>query len=55
MNSISQAEAYRLFSEWYEYCLDNGVEPESIVENFGEMRLITDAETIAKFENFLSQ
>jgi len=49
-----QQEALRLFSEWYEFCLKNGVEPEVIVENFGEMKLITDAEMIEKIDGFLN-
>lgn len=40
--------AAEMFSEWYEYCLDNGIEPEEIVEDFGEMMLVTDSEMIEK-------
>lgn len=51
MNPTKQDEAIRLFSEWYEFCLENGVEPESVVENFGEMKLITDVEVIKKIDS----
>jgi hypothetical protein len=43
--------AAEMFSDWYNYCLENGVEPEEVVEEFGEMLLITDSETIEKIRS----
>jgi len=54
MNSAKQDEATQMFSDWYEFCLENGIEPESIVESFGEMKLITDEEVIKKIESLLN-
>lgn len=47
-NSNKKQIAAEMFSEWYEYCLDNGIEPDEIVEDFGEIMLITDPEMIEK-------
>jgi hypothetical protein len=53
MSKNCEAIAYRLFSEWYEYCLNQGVEPESIVASFGEMLLLTNQEQIDRVQEFL--
>ena len=34
------------FEEFYEYCLENGIEPESIVADQGEMLLLTNQEDV---------
>lgn len=47
----SKATAFEMFSKWYEYCIDNGIAPEEIVSEFGEMLLITnwdDVEAVTK-------
>lgn len=41
--------AAKLFAEWYEYCLESGIMPEQIVEEFGEMRLLTTEDELEKF------
>lgn len=46
----SQSKAYEMFSDWYEFCLENGVEPEAVVAEFGEMMLITDKDLIDKIK-----
>jgi hypothetical protein len=43
--------ASEMFSEWYNFCLENGVEPEEVVEEFGDLLLVTDSETIEKIQN----
>ena len=43
--------ATEMFSDWYNYCLENGVEPEEVVEEFGEMLLVTNSETIEKIRS----
>jgi hypothetical protein len=55
MTATTQDEATRMFSEWYEYCLEKGIEPESIVENYGEMKLITDIDIIEKIDSLLNE
>jgi len=55
MKSTEQKNAFDMFSTWYEYCLENGIEPESIVSDFGEMLLITNPDTIEKVQNMLDQ
>lgn len=32
------------FSNWYEKCIENGIEPEAVVADVGEMKLITNLE-----------
>jgi len=52
MNEQNKKElAAQMFSDWYNYCLENGVEPEEIVEEFGEMLLVTNSDTITKIQN----
>ena len=46
--------AAELFSKWYEYCLEHGIEPEQVVEDFGEMLLITNSETIEEVKKLLN-
>ena len=48
-DKIENAE--RLFDDFYDYCLENGIEPEQIVKNVGEMLLLTNQEDIDRFEN----
>ena len=49
MNAHQNAE--ELFEEFYDYCLENGLEPENIVKDFGEMLLLTNKEDIEHYEN----
>lgn len=44
----SKEVAFQMFSEWYEYCLENGVIPEEVVSDFGEMILVTDPDLVQK-------
>ena len=50
---INFEEALNSFSQWYETCLDNGLEPELVVESFGEMMLITDAHKVELVKEYL--
>lgn len=45
---MNKEEAYAQFSEWYEACLENGIEPEEIVSMMGGMALVTDEEVVSK-------
>lgn len=47
---LKKEKAKELFSEWYEFCLENGVLPEEIVLEFGEMCLITNLDAIEKLK-----
>jgi len=44
-------EAFEVFSNWYEQCLENGIEPEEVVAKMGGMALITDDELVGKLED----
>lgn len=41
---MTEDQLYDMFSDWYELCLLNGVEPEKIVERMGGMTLVTENE-----------
>lgn len=52
---MTKDEALSGFEDWYNACLEAGIEPEEIVSEVGGMRLITDEETITMFEEFIGQ
>jgi hypothetical protein len=39
---MTEDEALQMFSDWYERCLNSGIEPERIVERMEGMMLVTD-------------
>lgn len=43
--------AVEKFDEWYQLCLENGVEPEKVVKEIGGMALITNVELVKELEN----
>lgn len=43
--------AAKLFSEWYEACLEVGVEPEEAIARMGGMALITNEELVGKLQD----
>lgn len=45
---MDEEEAFRIFAEWYERCLENGIEPELVVEKMGGMMLITNDVLVEK-------
>jgi|TARA_R110000772_G_scaffold113309_1_gene217597 hypothetical protein len=49
---MSFEEAVVGFADWYEACLESGILPEQVVAAQGEMMLLTDYETIRKFDEF---
>ena len=44
-------DATTLFGEWYEACLEAGIEPEEAVSKMGGMALITDDELVDRLED----
>ena len=42
-------DAYKQFEEWYENCLENGIEPEKVVEKGGEMMLLVNEDQIKAY------
>ena len=42
---MTEEEAFQIFSDWYERCLESGIEPEAIVAMMGGMTLVTDPES----------
>ena len=49
---MSFEEAVVGFADWYEACLESGSRPVQVVAAQGEMILLTDYETIRKFDEF---
>ena len=45
-------DAFEEFEEWYEKCLDSGLEPEAIVNQMG-IKLIVNQEQIVLYEKFV--
>lgn len=43
---MTKVKAFEMFSEWYEACLENGIEPEEIVSQMGGMALLTNDELV---------
>ena len=43
-----------MFHEFYDFCLENGIEPEQIVKDYGEMMLITNQEDADRCEDLLN-
>lgn len=48
---MSKEEALEKFSEWYQGCIEAGLEPEMIVYMMGGMALITDKELVDRLED----
>jgi predicted HicB family RNase H-like nuclease len=48
---MNKEQAFEKFSDWYESCLEAGIEPEEVVAMMGEMALLTDPETVEKLQN----
>ena len=44
-NFITFEDAYKQFEEWYENCLENGIEPEKV----GEMMLLVNEDQIKAY------
>lgn len=43
---MDKSKAFDIFNDWYNACLDNGIEPEEIVAQMGGMALITNDELV---------
>ena len=43
-------EAFKVFSDWYEACLEKGILPEEAVSRMGGMALITNDELVDRLE-----
>ena len=39
---LTTTEAYETFSNWYESCLESGIDPNDVVQQMGGMFLLTD-------------
>ena len=48
--TYTRETALEAFEDWYEKCLESGIEPESIVEEMGEMKLLVNEEQIERYE-----
>lgn len=48
---MDKSKAFEIFSNWYESCLENGIEPEEIVSQMGGMALITNDELVERLQN----
>ena len=47
---MDKKSAHKIFSDWYESCLENGIEPEEIVAMMGGMALITNDELVERLQ-----
>jgi len=47
---MKKEEAFDKFGEWYEECLENGIEPEEIVAMMGDMALVTNPDLVDKLQ-----
>ena len=47
---MNETDAYEKFEKWYEDCLENGIDPNAIIERMGGMYLITDEELIDRLK-----
>ena len=48
--TFTRESALEAFEAWYERCLESGIEPESIVDEVGEMKLLVNEEQIELYE-----
>jgi len=44
-------EASEKFEDWYNACLENGIDPNEAVEKMGGVFLLTDEEVIERLKN----
>ncbi len=44
--AMSKEQALEKFSQWYEECVESGLEPEEIVARMGGMALVTDEDLV---------
>ena len=51
MNISNLDDATKIFGEWYEACLEAGIEPEEAVFKMGGMALITDDELVDRLQD----
>ena len=43
-----------MFDEFYNFCLENGIEPEQVVSDCGEMMLVTNQEDVDRCQDVLN-
>lgn len=48
--TFDASKARTMFEEWYELCLENGIGPEEIVEEMGEMKLLINQDQIEMYD-----
>jgi hypothetical protein len=48
---MTTEEAYLQFSQWYENCLNSGIEPNDAIEKMGGMFLLTDEKLIDQLKD----
>ena len=48
---MTEDEALDKFSDWYELCVESGLEPEAIIARMGGMVLITDEVLIERLQD----
>jgi len=51
MNINDLHDATKIFGEWYEACLEAGIEPEEAVSKMGGMALVTDEELVDRLQD----
>ena len=48
--AMSREEAFEKFQQWYDECLESGLEPEEIVSMMGGMALVTDEDVVDRLK-----
>lgn len=48
--NMTKSEAYDQFSQWYESCIEHGLDPSAVISEIGGMILITNEDLIQKLE-----
>jgi hypothetical protein len=48
---MNETEAYEIFEQWYDDCLENGIDPNVIIERMGGLYLIANEELINRLKD----
>ena len=48
---MTSTEAYEQFSKWYENCLENGLDPNEIIQKMGGLFLLTNQPLIDRLKD----
>ena len=49
--AMSKEEALEKFQQWYDECVESGIEPEETVSMIGGMALVTDEDRVSRLQD----